>query len=300
MYELGRDSPDPVMRMLADQCMGVQNWHLGRLDRAGELMTLVDAAVRSLSPDDLTRLSMFDSPAFFTAFALHILELSGRSPEADERFEQLYRAYTTPYEIVVVVNFAAFSAVCAGDAERALKWARRGIAQDNGRDFGMFGATAQMYGGWALAVLQDPDEGLALLERGLERFRAADAKTAWGALVLGHVEALLAAERPVDQVRDILQVEAAEAEATREPLALPYIDLARAQVAAASGAPAAEVASLLTRAIDAARKGGNALLLERASRLASQLGVEPSAATVIGRQRSTAAGHVPNEAALQP
>src|SRR5205823_5605155 len=71
MHELGEASDDAVVRFLADQCWGVQCWHLGRLREAAALMTKVRNSWQSLSDDDQMRLTMFDSPAFFNAFALH-------------------------------------------------------------------------------------------------------------------------------------------------------------------------------------------------------------------------------------
>jgi hypothetical protein len=178
-----------------------------------------------------------------------------------------------PYEVAVIANFAAFSAVCAGDAPRALRWGRRGMRSDSEWGFGMFGATAQMYAGWAHAMLEDPEEGLALYTRGFSRFRAADARTALGAVVGLQVEAMLAAGRPVDQVAAALDAGTAEAEAMEEPLTVPYLAVARAIVRAEQGAQADEINSLLDRAAAGADTTGNVLLRERIARTAQRLDV---------------------------
>jgi hypothetical protein len=250
----------------------VQCWHLGRLQEAADHLVHVHEALEGADADLLARLERFDSDALFAGFAVHVLDLAGRIDDADRRFLRVGARHSLPYELVTVTNFAGYSAVCAGEPARVLEWNRR-LMPLGDTEFGMFAATAMMYTGWAVALLEDPEGGLALLERGMDRFLGMGARTGLGAMVEAHVEAMLVADRPVDAAAAVLARGRAEAEAAGEPLALPYLDLAEARVLAAAGSPAAAVGGALGRALAGAVRTGNRRLGPLVHRVARELGV---------------------------
>jgi pyruvate/2-oxoglutarate dehydrogenase complex dihydrolipoamide acyltransferase (E2) component len=262
-----------VLRLVGHHSWGVQCWHLGRLQEGADHMAYVHAALEAGDPDLLRRLERFDSTALFAGFAVHVLDLAGRIDDAEQRFLRVGARHTLPYELVTVTNFAGYSAVCAGEPARVVEWNRRLVPLGD-TEYGMFSATAMMYTGWATALLEDPRAGVALVEQGMDRFLTMGVRTGLAAMVHAHVEALLAAGRPVAAVAAVLARGRALSEASGEPLALPYLDLAAARVAAASGAPAAEVAGSLRLALDGAEERGNRRLAPLVLRVATELGID--------------------------
>jgi DNA-binding SARP family transcriptional activator len=273
LRDLGRDSGDEVLQLVSHLAWGVQCWHLGRLQEAADHMVHVHAAMEQADPDLIRRIERFESAALFAGFAVHVLDLAGRIDDGAERFLRVGARYSLPYELVTVTNFAGYSAVCAGDPARMIEWNRR-LAPPADTEFGMFAATALMFTGWATALLEDPRAGMVMIERGMDRFLTMGARTGLSAMVEAQVEAMLAAGQPVQAAAAVLARGRAEAEAAGEPLALPYLDLAEARVAAASGASGGDVAEALRRALAGAERTGNRLLGPLVLRVAAEHGVD--------------------------
>ena len=260
ILELGRGDQDPVVRTVAHHTWGVQCWHLAKFREAAAEMTESWSLQERFTDGDFERLSGYDSPALFGAFATHVLDLAGEIDDADERFDQLIDRFPGNYSAVTVRNFQGYSTLLAADPHRLLAWnARHGFNGRVGEHLGMFAATSTFYSGWAVAVTGEPDAGLVDIDDGLGRFRAMGAKTAYGALVDAHVEALLEAGRPLPQVEALLAAGAAIVEASGEPHSAASLDLARARVAVASGR-LDEASRMLAAAIDTAGRSGNVRL----------------------------------------
>jgi hypothetical protein len=238
MRHLADTSPDPLVQLIGRAAWGVQCWQVGHLPEAADAMQQVLELQAALGPRDRARLSEYG--ATLTApWAVFVLELAGRVDDGERRLEQLAASFPDPYARVVVANFGALAGFCTGDPNRAARWAARGLADDHGRGFSFVAAACRVTAGWATAVTVDPVGGLATLEAGLAQFRATGARTVLGLLIPMHAEALLAAGRPVEQAREVLERGAAEVLASGEEICLPYLELARALIAEAEGADAA-------------------------------------------------------------
>ncbi|MDQ1512835.1 MAG: hypothetical protein QOC59_677, partial [Microbacteriaceae bacterium] len=272
LRDLGAQADDEFLRMVGHHAWGVQCWHLGRLQEGAEHMQHVDRVMRSIGQDELERVETFDSGALFAAFAVHVLDLAGRLDDADERFAEVAARYRQPYELIVVTNFVGFSAVCAGEPHRVLSWLRR-IPVRPDTQFGMFGATVQIFTGWATALLEDRESGLAELEQGMSRFLQLGARTGLGGMVSAHIHALLGAGRAAAEAAAVLRREADEAEASGEPLALPYLDLAAARIAAAADPKSPDTAQHLRKALTGGEGSGNVRLVSLVTRLAEEWGI---------------------------
>lgn len=273
LRDLGSDAEDEVLRLVGHHAWGVQCWHLGRLQEGADHMAHVDAALEAGDSDLLRRLERFDSTALFAGFAVHVLDLAGRIDDAEQRFLRVGARHALPYALVTVTNFAGVSAICAADPGRVTEWNRR-LAPLGDTGFGMFAATAMIYTGWATALLENAEAGLALLEQGMARFLAMGIRTGLSVMIEAQVEAMLVAGRPAAEVAAVLAAGRAEAEAAGEPFAMPYLDLSEARVAAAAGAPADEVGAALRRAIDGAERTGNRRLGPVVRDVAAELAVD--------------------------
>jgi hypothetical protein len=287
MRDLGTEAEDPILRMIGHHAWGVQCWHLGRLQEGARHMEHVDRMMRSIDPDDLEQVETFDSGALFAAFAVHVLDLAGRLEDADDRFAEVAARFPESYELMVVTNFVGFSAVCAGEPERVRAWLRRAPLRLDTR-FGMFGATVQIFTGWATALLEDPEEGLATLQQGMTRFLEMGARTALSGMVCAHVLAMLTAGRSPQEAAEVLHRGAAEARASGEPLALPYLDIAGALIAAATTPAGPEVADHLRQARAGGERSGNVRLVSLVARLAEEWGIALQAEEEAGADPSFA------------
>jgi hypothetical protein len=264
--DVAAGSDDPVVHLISASAWGITCWHLGRLREADASMVQVLAAVPDLSEADVARLSALDTAALFLSFAEHVRVLAG-AVEPGDRFERLLERFTSPYDRMVVANFGGMTAVLSGDTAAAERWGRLAAELDHDEGFSFFGGACQQHLGWALARLGRPQEGLALLEHGAARFRDAGARTGWGFMAGMHAEVLLLAGRPVEQARSVLDQAAQEVAEQGERFVLPYLDLARARVALAAGAPGPEV----ERHLDAAERAAEQMGIAPVAGLASEL-----------------------------
>jgi DNA-binding SARP family transcriptional activator len=274
MRALCGDAPDPVLRAVTTGAWGVQQWHEGRVAEAARLSADVLATAAALDAADQARLVELGG-GLTVPFALYLADLGRGLGDVDDRFEQLAAVSPEPYAVVVSANFAALAAVCAGDAPRAERWSARALGA--GLDaFSFFGSAAQVYHGWAVARLGDPAAGVAELEAGSRRYLGTGARTCWGMVADLLADArLLAGRDPAEVAADVADGRAL-VEATGERWALPYLDLADARAAAASGAPGAVVREHLDAAAARARVSGVRPVVATAARLTADLAPTPA------------------------
>ncbi|HZG95679.1 MAG TPA: hypothetical protein VEZ46_13315, partial [Mycobacteriales bacterium] len=262
---LSEQSSDPVVRLVGQSAWGVSCWHLGRMREADARMVAVEAVVPELSEDDLARMGELDAASLFLSFCVHVRVVAG-SIDVDGRFEELAERFTRPYDRLVVANFAGLTAVMRGEPEVAARWADWGLQNDENEGFAFFGGACSIYLGWARTMQGDP-AGLALIERGFERFAAAGARTGYGLMVALQVQAMLFTGRPVEQARRVLDAGAREVARSGERFIVPYLELARARVAAAAGAGTDEVARHVRTATSLAEEMGIAPVAALAAQL---------------------------------
>ena len=228
------DHPDPVVRVLGQTVWAITCWHLGRMAEADRLMASAQQEVAGFAPDYAARLKDIDSTALLPCFGLHIRVLAG-SLEWDGSFEQLSERFTQPYDQVVIGNFAAMTAVLRGDAAAARHWAQWALDHDTEDQFHFFGGPCEAHLGWAQARLGRPAAGLRLIDHGMARYADAGGRTGFGYMAASRVEALLLADRPLEEVAGYLDESEAAVLRQGERFVLPYLSLARARLALAQG-----------------------------------------------------------------
>jgi DNA-binding SARP family transcriptional activator len=267
MRELGRGSGDATLKWLGEHAWAVTCWHLGRLAEGAR--TVLDAAeeLEPLPPAAKAHLEAVDSWALFKGFAVHIADLADAIDDTESRYRDLYAETTDPYDQLIIANFAGVTAACRNDPETTKAWADAALRGDAQRRFVFFGAACEMYLGWAVAVTDDPEAGLARLETGLARYLATGTRTALALVLSLRVHAMIAGARPLPIVQETLADAEQRLVDSQELWPLPYLDIARARVAAYGGADPAEV----IRHLDAAVEGGRQTSVMPVIRLAEAL-----------------------------
>jgi DNA-binding SARP family transcriptional activator len=235
MREFGRSADQRIVRWLGEYAWAVTCWHVGRMVEASRTMLAVEAELGELSPEEWDALAALDARSLFTSFAIHIHVLAGTGDDAHQRWRELEAGLDDPYDKLVVTHFGGLTAACEHDVEAARVWAGRGLRADGGGGFAFFGAACQMYLGWADALSGQPTGGLARLEAGLERFVATGTRTGLALMYGMRIEAMLAGGHPPDEASEVLEAAARELIPADELWGLPYLDIARARIALASG-----------------------------------------------------------------
>ncbi len=203
MRELGRSSGDATLKWLGEHAWAVTCWHLGRLAEAARTVLDAAAELEPLPAEARAHLEAVDSWALFKGFAIHICDLAEAIDDGDRRFRELYAEMTDPYDRLVIANFAGVTGACRNDPVATKEWTEPALRADTQRRFVFFGAACEIYLGWAVAVTEDPEAGLARLDAGLARYLATGTRTALGLMLSLRIHALIAAKRPgTDRSRD--------------------------------------------------------------------------------------------------
>ena len=246
---------DPVVQVLGETVWAITCWHLGRMVEADACMRWVQERLPELSELDLARLKDVDSAASMHGFSVHIRVLAG-SLEPDGHFEALAERFPSPYDRLVVGNFAGMTAVLRDDDGNAARWAEWALQHDHAAQFDFFGGACEMYLGWARARQGEPEAGLELIDHGFSRFTRAGARTGFGFMAALRAEALLLAGRPAQEVAAYLDESEQAVRQQGEGFVLPYLQLARARLALAQRTDPAEVCRHLDAACCAAEEMG--------------------------------------------
>ena len=248
-------SDDAVARLLGETAWAITCWHLGRMREADSCMRWVQEQLPELSEADLARLQEVDSAASMHGFSVHIRVLAG-SLEPEGHFEALVERFPSPYDRLVIGNFAGMTSVLRDDDGSAARWAEWALEHDHDAQFDFFGGACEMYLGWARARQGAPEAGLELIDHGLARFARAGARTGFGFMAAIRAEAMLLAGRPPEEVAEHLDESEQAVQQQGEGFVLPYLQLARARLALAKSADQAEVGRHLDTACAIAEEMG--------------------------------------------
>jgi len=189
-----------------------------------------------------------------SAFGLYVDEQVGLLDDPEAAFAATAASLSGNLPTAIVWTFASTSAASAGDLARLERCARRVLDAEGDETLGFWGRQVRMYLGAALIATGRADEGRPMFAEGHDGYRAAGMRTGVALMLAAAASAEVAAG---DLDRAAAHAAAARAELDQgERWPTPYVLLAEADVAEASGAPSDEVAALRAEARVAARATG--------------------------------------------
>lgn len=260
--EWAESTADPVVRLAGFTAWAIQCWHDGDLTESAETFDLAaDARASIASGGDVVSLAA-ELSVLSTAFGLHLDEQVGRLADADRSFTEAAATVNGNFPVAIVWSFASTSATSTGDLERVERCCRRVLAAEAGETLGFWGSQARMYLGAAMIATGRAHEGRELFEAGLGRYAEAGMHTGAALMLAAAASAEVIAG---DRERAGRYLAMAHDELQRgERWPVPYVLLAAADLAEASGAPHDEVLAMRTEAEMIARSQGAAGAADRA------------------------------------
>ncbi len=156
--------------------LGTSLFHLGQLARSREQME--QAAPALLRPSEAALAVFAVGPnigVFCRGYLSHLLWQLGDAGRAEERCEEaigLARGLPDPFNLAFALHYAAILAVLRRDARSALAQAMEASGICGKYGFTYFLAWADILGGWANAVEDDPAAGIARIKGGLAALKA--------------------------------------------------------------------------------------------------------------------------------
>lgn len=255
-------SDDPVVKLAGNTAWAIQSWHDGDLAESAAMFALATGAGTPLEPDGGTVSLIAELLVLSAAFGLYIEEQSGRLADPDDAFAAAAEAVSGNFPVAILWSLACTSATSAGDLERVKRYSRLVLDAEAGETLGFWGSQARMYLGAALIASGCPGEGRELFDAGRRGYAEAGVNTGLALMLAAAASAEVIAG---DLGRAAAHLKAAEQELTRgERWPAPFVLLAAADVAEASGTPAGEVQLLRAQAETVARAQGAVVAAARA------------------------------------
>lgn len=231
------EADDPLVQVAGFTAWAIQCWHDG--DLRGAAAGFASAAAPRASLRVGERSLAAELIVLSTAFDLYVQEQVGTLVDPDGAFADAASADHSNYPVAVTWSFACTSAMSVGDLDRVERCARRVLEAEAGETLGFWGSQARMYLGAMLVATGRPREGRELFDIGREAYVEAGLRTGLGLMLAAAASAEVAAG---DLERAARHLTAAQDELTDgERWPLPFVLLAEADLAEASGAPAVEV-----------------------------------------------------------
>lgn len=260
--EWAASSDDPVVQLAGFTAWAIQCWHDGDLTQSADTFGLVaDVRASIASGGDVVSLAA-ELSVLSTAFGLYLDEQVGRLADADGSFKETAAAVSGNFPVAILWSFACTSATSAGDLGRVEQCCRRVLAAEAGETLGFWGSQARMYLGAAMIATRRADEGRELFEAGFRRYAEAGMHTG-APLMLAAAASAEVIAGDIERATRYLAMAHDELE-RGERWAVPYVLLAAADLAEASGASADEVLAMRTEAEMTARAQGAAVAADRA------------------------------------
>ena len=264
LLDLGRRDNDPMMLVEGHYLLGVTAFWLGELGRArDQLQRAIAAYVPERARSHLALYSQDPHVVCLVRLAYtHCYldhpeqadELTGRALALAEQLEH-------PFSLAYALTFACWLALDSGDERRAREHAERLAALAHERQLGFLQPIGTILRGWALVADGSADEGIAMIEDGLDVYRRSGQPLylPWSLRLLAKV---CIADGRLDAARAAL-VEALEVAAVTGQRVFDA-DLHRlaGELVLAEGGDGAEAKSHFDRALEVARRQG-ALSLQR-------------------------------------
>jgi len=187
---------------------------------------------------------------------VYIHDLRGDLDDPEARYDELLRLQPGDrYWELLVMNFAASSALSTSDLDRAVRAARRGVAADPDGISDFWSMALRAYLGAALCRMGELDEGMTMLEAAWARYTAVGTRTNGVTQLSCRTQGLAEAGR-VDEATVSLDETRHELARYRELYAEPSLLMAEATVHRARGDD--DLArDTIRRAVDLATKQGS-------------------------------------------
>ena len=261
-------SDDPMVRATGYLAAAIQAWHDGDLRESARRFDQVAEARVSLDPESTDMPLVAERLLLSAAFTAYIGEQVGRFADPDAAFDTLLAGVSGNVAVAMVRCFGCTSAASAGDVARVERSARLALEAESGETLGFWGSQARMYLGAVLIATGREAEGRELFAIGQDAYAAAGVRTGAALMFASAASAEVVAG---DLGRAAAHLAAAERELERgERWPLPYVLLAEADLAEASGAASATVTGLRARA--------------------EAVAIDQGAVTAAGRARAAMAG----------
>lgn len=256
-------SDDPVVKLAGYTAWAIQSWHDGDLTESAAMFALATGTSMPLEPDGGTVSLIAELLVLSAAFGLYVEEQSGRLADPDDAFAAASEAVSGNFPVAILWSMACTSATSAGDLERVKRYSRLVLDAEAGETLGFWGSQARMYLGAALIAGGRPDEGRELFDAGRRGYAEAGVNTGLALMLAAAASAEVIAG---DLGRAAAHLTAAQQELIRgERWPVPFVLLATADLAEASGTPAGEVQLLRAEAETVARAQGAVVAADRAS-----------------------------------
>jgi DNA-binding SARP family transcriptional activator len=264
----------PVAPVLGHTAYGISRWHHGDLlASAYHLDAAREAADAMPSETFATVLFDLDQLRLSLPFSVYLHDLLGDLDDPEARYDELVRRLPGDrYWELAVMNFAASGALSTGDLPRSERAARRGLAADPEGTFAFWGMAGRCYLGAALALQGKLEEGLPLLDEAWANYTAMGLRTNGVTLLASRAMAMAQAGR-LDEAATTLAEARRELDTYQERYAEPALLLADGVLRHARGDDPAEVAKVLTEALDVATAQGGMAVAARVRATAERLGI---------------------------
>ena len=282
LFDLADATEDRSIRATAAMSWGVTCWHLGRITEACVALdeyVALDASARELTiPNDAGAVEGWLLGHCFHR-VLHVL--AGDDDDAIDGLRAMAEAQGDPYSQLVGWTFVALGGALAGDWRAVEAAGKRAAEADPDRAFSFFHAGAEALLGAALVDRGATVDGLALLERGVDRYAALDVFTILPYYLSLQALGLARAGRTGEAI-EVADRAVAVLDQTGEEWCRPWLLANLAEVRDATGSQPAAVAALLAEALAIAVEQGALGAARRVVAQGERLGValDPGPASV--------------------
>jgi hypothetical protein len=273
LLELSKESPTLIAPVIGHTAFGISCWHRGAIVEAAQHLDLARSLSDQLPPDAVDDVLVnLDQVGLSIPFSVYIHDLRGDLDDSEARYDELLRLQPgDQYWELLVMNFAASSALSTSDLDRAVRAARRGVAADAEGISDFWSMALRAYLGAALCRMGELDEGLRVLGEAWPRYTAVGTRTNGVTQLSARTQGLAEAGR-VDEAVVSLEEARQELARYREHYAEPSLLMAEATVHRARG-DVDLARDTITRAIDLATQQGSHGIANGIRQTAGRLGI---------------------------
>ena len=162
-----------------DFTLGSTLYHLGELASSHQHMLRAMSMYRNVPHAALALFAGPDVGVFCQSYLAHLMWHQGYPDRAVTLTHEAIAAASRlgyPFSMAIALDYAAILYVFRRESEAALENARNAISVCRKHDFAYYRSIAEIVAGWAEALEDDPQAGLAQLRRGLEMLRSTGAE----------------------------------------------------------------------------------------------------------------------------
>ncbi|MBZ5593339.1 MAG: AAA family ATPase [Acidobacteriia bacterium] len=159
--------------------LGCSLFHLGQLALSHQHMARTMSMYGNVSHAALALFAGPDVGVFCRSYLAHLLWHAGRPDQAVTASQEAIAAASrvgNPFSMAIALDYAALLYVFRRDSKAALEHARNAISVCRKHDFAYYRSIAEIVAGWAAAIEDDPQAGLAQLRRGLDLLKTTGAE----------------------------------------------------------------------------------------------------------------------------